>query len=97
MIVERWTWQAKQGCREDLIGWCRKLREREENRGQTMRIYSTQFGTWNKVTLEHEHETEEARQQYWAGVEWTEELGEFVKTRDDMTESGQTRELLSLH
>lgn len=74
-----------------------RLVEREENRGLTTRIYSTRFGTWNKVTLEVEYETEEDRQKYWAGVEWTGELAEFVETHHDMLELGQTRELLELH
>ena len=96
MIVERYTWEAKPGRRDDAIEWCKKLAAREENAGLTIRIYATQFGVWNKVSMEVEYETEEARKAYWAGVEWTEELGEFVKTHHDMIGFGQTRELLRL-
>ena len=96
MLVERYTWEAKPGRRNDAIEWCKKLMAREENKDYTHRIYSTDFGTWNKVTLEVEYENEEHRQEYWAKVEWTEELGVFIETHHDMLEPGQTRELLTL-
>ncbi len=96
MLVERYTWEAKPGRRNDAVEWCKKLLDREENKGLTARIYTTEFGLYNKVTMEVEFETEEDRQEYWAGVEWTEELREFVETHHDMLESGQTRELLRL-
>jgi hypothetical protein len=97
MVVERWTWEAKPGRREDLIAWCKALMEQEENKGLTSRIYGTSFGTYNKVTMEVEYETVEAWRLYWKSLEWTPKLGELMATRNAMQESGVTRELLQLY
>ena len=97
MIVERYTWEAKPGRRKDAIEWCKERRAREENKGLIIRIYAPKFGTWNKVTMEIEYETEEARREYWSAIEWTEKLREFAAAHHDMIGLGQTYELFELH
>jgi hypothetical protein len=96
MLVERYVWEAKPGRREGLVEWLQELVARDENKDLTTRVYTTEFGAWNRVALEVEYETEEARQQYWAGIEWTEDIIEFVKKLADLVEPGETRELLQL-
>lgn len=98
MIVERWTWVAKRGHKNDFIEWCKELRDQEFNKGLTIRVYSTSFGLRGNIVMEFEYESEEHRLKRWDAIEWTPELSEFVRKNDELVEAvDHTRELLTLH
>jgi hypothetical protein len=95
MLVERMTWEAKPGCREELIEWCRRVRDLPVSQGVKSRIYSTLWGNWNTVILELESETQEDMNKYWAGVgEGGPEYAENEKTLWELVAPGHTNEML---
>jgi hypothetical protein len=93
MIVERWTWKAKPGRRDQLI---ELVKHWVEHFGLTPRVCSHDWGNWDTVSSDLEFETDEGRQKFWAGVGGSEHT-ETLKKMEDLIESGTTHELLRVH
>jgi hypothetical protein len=95
MIVERFTWKAKVGCRAEVIELVKAL---VEEIGLTPRVCSYVFGPYDIVSSDLEFETMEDREKFWAdfdgsGPAWA----EFHEKLPDLTGSGATHELLQVH
>jgi hypothetical protein len=95
MLVERWTWKAKQGHRRELIELIKAWVERN---GFTPRVSSVVYGAWDTVSSDLEFETIEDRQKFWEAFDWSQpEVAEFLKTLQNLIESETTCELLRLY
>ena len=95
MIVERFTWKAKPGCKAEVV---KLVKAMVEEAGITPRVCTFTWGPQSIVTSDIEFESEEDRIKYWkddfdgsapAYVEWHEKY-------PDLCESYE-HELLRVH
>lgn len=94
MIVERWTWKVKHGCRDEVIELGKAA---VEEFGVTPRICTFAFGPWDIVISDLEFESEEDRKKLWADVDWSQPaLAEWSKKEPELVVSA-THELLEVH
>jgi hypothetical protein len=95
MIVERWTWKVKLGCRAEVIELAKTA---IAEAGLTPRICSFIFGPYDIVSSDLEFESEEDRQKWWAGLDWSQPgLAEWRKKEPELLVSGTSHELLHVH
>jgi hypothetical protein len=95
MIIERWTWKAKVGCRAEVIELVKAM---VEEAGLTPRVCTYAFGPYQVVISDLEFETEQDRQEWWAGVDWSQPaMVEWHKKEPDLTESDIDHALLHVH
>ena len=96
MIVERWTWKAKVGRRDELIELAKAWVERY---GLTGRVCTFEFGgTWNIVFVDVEFETMQDQQKFWDDYDWSRpEAIETLKKFQNLWEPDSTHELLVVH
>ena len=97
MIVERWTWKVKVGCRTEVI---KMVKAMVEEAGLTPRVCTYTFGPWWIVTSDLEFETEEDRREFWKDFDFSAPaFAEWYKKRPDLLESyeGNHHELLQVH
>ena len=95
MIIERWTWKAKVGCRAEVI---ELIKAGVAETGLTPRICSYVFGPYDIVSSDLEFETEEDRKKWWDEVDWKQpKMAEWLKKRPDLVESHGPHELLRVH
>ena len=94
MIIERWTWNVKVGCRDEVIELVKAL---VEETGLTPRVCTFTYGPYETVTSDLEFETEEDHKKFWDDLDWSQpKAAEWSKKRPDLTESSY-RELLQVH
>ncbi|NIO08026.1 MAG: hypothetical protein GTO40_08500 [Deltaproteobacteria bacterium] len=97
MIVERFTWKAKIGCRDEVVKLVKALAEED---GMTPRVCTYTYGSVSLVTSDFEFETEEDRIKYWKDFDWSAPaFTEWEKKYPNLIESyaGNHRELLQVH
>ena len=97
MIVDRFTWKVKAGCKEEVVQLVKAL---AEEAGMTPRVCTFTYGPRDIVTSDFEFETEEDRGKYWEDFDWSAPaFSEWHKKYPDLTESyeGNHRELLRVH
>ena len=94
MIIARYSWKAKTGCRAGIIEFIKGL---VKELGFTPRVCTHVWGSYDMVTSDLEFETMEDLDKFWSNlepipafVEWEE------KKRVDLVES-HWRELLQVH
>jgi hypothetical protein len=95
MLVERNTWRAKPGRRDELVEWAKELIQWE---GLTARVLTFEFGDYDTVLLEAEWDSKEERQKWREGRDYSRPgFLEFVNKLKDLRESGAVHELLRVH
>ena len=95
MIVERLTFKVKVGCRAKFIELTKAV---VEEAGMTSRVFSYRFGPHDIVISDLEFESMEDHRKFWDDLDWSQpKAAEWYKKEADLTESGQTNELLNLH
>jgi hypothetical protein len=95
MIIERWTWVAKTGCRAEVI---KLVKAMVTELGFTPRVCTYQFGSYNTVVSELEFESEEDIKKFWAGVDQSKPAWvEWHKRNVDLTVPHHTHERLWVH
>jgi heme-degrading monooxygenase HmoA len=95
MIVERNTWRAKPGRRDELVEWAKELIKWE---GLTARVLTYEFGDYDTVILDTEWESMEDRQKWREGRDYSRPgFLEFVSRLQDLRESGADHKLLRVH
>lgn len=95
MIIERWTWKVKVGCRAEVIELVKAV---VEESGLTPRVCTFTYGRYYEmVTSDLEFETEEDQKKFWNDLDSSQPAWvEWQKKRPDLTESSR-RELLRVH
>ena len=95
MIIERITWTAKVGQKDELVKFAKDFRERHNGTGRTCTF---EFGDKSKVWNEFEFETLEYREKFWADLVWSPADEEDMKNlMDNLQESVYTREIIRVH
>ena len=95
MLVERNTFQAKPGLRDELIEWVKELIEWED---LTARVLTCEFGDYDTVILESEWDSMEERQEWQDSRDYSRPgFLEFVGKLKDLRASGTDHELLRVH
>ena len=95
MIVQRYTFKVKPGCKGDFIQLTKAL---VEESGRTPRVCSYTFGPYHTVISDLEFESEEDMRKYWDEVDWSgPQASEWLKKHNELIESGATVELLQVH
>jgi hypothetical protein len=95
MIVERWTWTAKVGRRDEFVEMIKALLELN---GFAGRVCTFEQGPFDKVTFYQEFESMEDRQEVWDAIDWSRpEVVELTEKWDDLIETGTTSEILRVH
>jgi hypothetical protein len=95
MIVERWTWTAKVGRKQEAIEAIKALLALNGFGG---RVCTHRSGPYFAVTWYQEFETMEDRQKVRDAIDWSRpEVREALKKHQDTIESDATRELLQVH
>ena len=99
MIVQRWTFNVKIGCRDEVI---KQIKAAVEETGVTPRIctYAWGCGPYDVVWYEVEFESKEDRRKYLAGIDWNNlgpAMAEFSNKQSDLVESPRTGELIVVH
>ena len=93
MIIDRTTFQAKPGLRHELIKWVKELIQWEGF--ATARVFTSEFGDYDRVTLWVEWDTMEDRQEWVDGQDPSRPgFLEFVGKLKDLREAGTNHELL---
>ena len=94
MIVERWTWTAKVGCKREAIEAIKALLELNGFKG---RVCTHMSGAYYAITWYQEFETMEDRQKVWGEIDWSRPgVREMLKKHQDTIETGTTREILQV-
>ena len=94
MLVQRFSWKAKTGCRAEVI---KLVKAAVEETGVTPRVWTYMFGAYDMVFSDYEFESEEDRKEFWAGVNWSQPaIAEWYKIQPDLVESHWI-ELLRVH
>ena len=88
MIVRRYTHTAKPGHRTELVellkGWV-------EGAGVSGRVLTPGYANWDRVQVEVDWETQEARDKYSADYDRSQPgVAEFHEKINDLRESGST-------
>jgi hypothetical protein len=95
MVIERWTWKAKFGCKDEVIKFVKAV---VEEAGLTPRVCSYVFGPYEIVTSDLEFETEQDRQEFWDDFDGNKpNITEWHKKQRDLTESEISHDLLHMH
>ena len=95
MLVERNTFQAKPGLRDELIEWVKELIQWED---LTARVLTDEFGDYDTVILESEWDSMEDRQKWQESRDHSRPgFLEFVGKLQDLRESGADHKLLRVH
>lgn len=95
MIIERWTWKTKFGCKDEVI---KLVKAMVEGLGLTPRVCTFTFGPYHTVFSDLEFESEEDRKQFWDDFDGSQpDFVEWHKRQPELTESDITRELLQVH
>ena len=95
MVVHRWTWKVKPGCKKEFI---ELTKDALEEQGVTPRICSFIFGPYDTVLVEIEFETMQDRQAYFDSIDWSKpKISEWAKKHNGLIESGTVNELLRVH
>jgi len=95
MIVVRWTYRTKVGCRDEYI---KLLKAAVAELGLTPRVCSYKAGPQDIVESDLEFETEEIHQQWSSSFDASlPAVAEWRKRRPDLLESGTVREVLEIH
>ena len=95
MIVERWTWTIKRGCRNEFIEVMKAMLKLN---GFAGRVCTHKFGPYDVVSWYQEFESMEDRQKVWDAIDWSRpEVAELRKKNEDLSEPGTTRELYQVH
>ena len=94
MVIARYHWKAKTGCREELI---KLVKAAVEELGFTPRVCTYVWGFWDTVTSDLEFETMEDEGKFWDNVDTSQPaFAELVEKEPDLFES-HWRELLQVH
>jgi hypothetical protein len=95
MIIERWTWKAKFGCKDEVI---KLVKAMVAEAGLTPRVSTYLFGPYEVVISELEFETEQDRQEFWDDFDRNKpHITEWHKRQRDLTESEIGHDLLCVH
>lgn len=94
MIIARFSWKAKTGCRPEVIKLVKAL---AEELGFTPRVCTYRWGVYDTVTSEFEFETMEDQDKFWNNVDPSQPAyAEWIKKVPDLVES-HWMELLHVH
>ena len=95
MIVERWTWQAKVGCRDEVV---KLVKAMVEEAGLTPRVCTYVYGPFQVVTSDLEFETMEDQKRFGDELDHSQPaFVEFHKKYADLVELTISREVLQVH
>ena len=94
MIIARYTWKAKSGCRAEVITLVKAMVERL---GFTPRVCTYEWGSYDIVTSDLEFETMEDLDKFWKDLDRSQPAWvEWLKNYPDLVESHWS-ELLQVH
>mgnify|MGYP003574820365 CR=1 FL=1 len=93
MIVQRMNVNAKKGRILELIEF---LKEDRKRGGYNYRLYQSNLGTFEQVSIELEFDDLAAHEKFWAEWNALPETPAFFKKWDELTKSGGTNEIWSL-
>jgi hypothetical protein len=95
MIIERFTYIVKVGCRDEFIELTKVA---VEEAGLTPRVCSYRQGPRDVVINDLVFETNEARLKFWKDMDWSKpKIAEWLKKEHELRVSGATNALLQVH